>query len=484
MPQGLNISIQDQGLGQSPPGGANILAVVGVSSAGVANAPLQTSAPSNITANFGVGPGPQLATLVAASSGQPVIFIKASTVTAGVLAGSVQATVPGGSTSVVSVTGVPFDTYYFRATVVTGGTVGTPGIQVNLSLDAGRTIYQVLNLGSLSTFAVNNTGLTITFGAGTLVAGDYFSIVAVEPKWSDSTLTSALQSLVQSVTAFEDVVVAGDVPSSSAVNLDAQATALFNKRRYTRILCNARDAVWGGTSTESEAQWIASIQSDYQSYASLRVGVSAGHYNVVSPIDQSQYRRPLSWLAAVRDASVLISEDLGYVGRGPLSPLTLPSSPDGFIYHDEQVNPGLDAARFMAAIRYIGFPGIFIQNGNLMAPPGSDFNWLQHGHVVDTASYIIYYYLTNVLGKSLRVNSTTGFILSQDAATLEQNGNAQLAANLVAPGHVSSATFSVVRNNNILATNTLIGVVSIVPLAYPKTINVTIQYVNPAVSPV
>jgi hypothetical protein len=297
--------------------------------------------------------------------------------------------------------------------------------------------------------------------------------------------------MAASVLPFQDIVVAGDVASSDATNVDTAMTNLFNKRKYARALTNARDATWGGTSTETEGAWMTSIQADFINFVSTRVSVSAGHYNVVSPIDGSNYRRPLSWLAAVRDAQVSLATDLGQVSTGPLFPMTVPSSPlyfgggsVPFIYHNEAVNPGLDASRFLSAQQYTGFPGFYIVNPNLMAGPGSDFTWLQRGHVVDEASFIAYVYFTLQLAKAVRVNSTTGFILTQDANTLEQGCNAQLNAQMVSPGFVSSAACNVTRNNNILSTNTLIATINIVPLAYPKTISVTIQYVNPAVQPV
>jgi hypothetical protein len=173
---------------------------------------------------------------------------------------------------------------------------------------------------------------------------------------------------------------------------------------------------------------------------------------------------------------------LGRVSDGALSQLTLPTSPDGYVYHDESVNPGLDAARFLSAWSIITLPGLYILNPNLMAPPGSDFTLLQHGAVIDAASLVAYTFFVKRLSSSVRVNATTGFILKQDAQTLQQGCNEALANAL--GNAVSSAQCIVGTTDNILSTSTITVLIQIIPLGYLKTVNVTIEFVNPALQPV
>ena len=492
----VQINVQDNGLGQLPTGQGNVIVVIGTSSAGAANTPLETNSPStNLIPTYGYGPGPQLASLVNQQSGNPVLWVKAATQTNGV-SSAVNATVPGGSVSVMTLTGNPNDSYYGRVTVVTGGTVGVTGIQIAVSLDAGRTTYVTTNLGTATTYLVPNTGLTLNFTSSSLVAGDYFTWTSTEPLWSDAGVNSAIQSLYSLPfgETFLDIAVVGGggqttaggpgVNGGDVTSLDGAATALFNKRRYTRILCNARDALWGGSSTETEAAWITSIEADHANDSSLRVGVTAGHYNCVSPIDQCQYRRPLLFFAAARDAQVAIQVDLGRVKDGALANLVVPSSPDGFFYHDENLTPGLDAARFLSATTYVGRPGFYVVNPNLMAPPGSDFNWLQHGHVIDAASAIAYNFFVTELSDSIRVDSTTGYPLQQDINDLQLRCKAQLDNALTNAGAVSSTSVTIPSNQNVLSTSTLNVTIGIVPLGYLKVIKVTIQFVNPAIQQV
>ncbi len=490
MAQGVTITVQDNGLGAAQPGAGNTIVVAGISSAGTANQPFFSTSPQAFVTNFGYGPGPQLATLIAFLTGNQVGFVRVAQSGAGANT-AVRTGASNTSTSVVTLTGTPLDTYYGLLTVVAGGnTIAAGGNTIAVSLDAGRsTLVTVLTQAAQTTYVIPNTGLTLNFAAGTLVTGDTFAWNSTEPVWSQANVSSALASLVSTSISWKDVYIPGGTSAINgagtvgATNSDVQAvdgymTSLFNNRRYGRAYLHARDAMWGGASTETEASWITSLQSAHVADSSLRAGVTAGHYNFISAIDQSQYRRPLMFGAADRDAAVAIQVDLGRVSDGPLANLTLPTSPDGYIYHDESINPGLDAARFLSAWSIIGLPGLYIKNPNLMAPPGSDFTLLQHGAVIDAASLTSYQYFVKKLSSSVRVNKTTGFILQQDANTLQQGATSALQTAL--GNAVSSVVCIVGTTDNILSTNTITVTVQVIPLGYLKAINITITFVNPA----
>ncbi len=492
MSNGVVLHVQDGGLGQSPPAGGNTLVVIGCHSGGTQAdyKPYGTTSGAAIVANSGYGSAPELGASIA-QVGNEVIFVGVPAATPGSNT-AVNATVPGGGTSAVTLTGTPNDTYYGKVTVVVGGTIGTSGIQLSLSVDAGRTTQQTVNLGTASTAVFTNTGLTLNFGAGTLKAGDSYSWVSTEPLWSDAAVASAIASLVSIPDVFKDIYVTGGsdastgpgtagVTNGDVTALQTAMDTLFTKRRYGRLIACGRDALYGGNSTETEATWIAALQTQFVNADAPRVAVSGGNYNMTSAITQSQMRRPLAFFAAVRDSSVAIQVDLGRVSDGALSPMVVPVSPDGFIYHDESVNPGLDAARLISAWSITSLPGLYILNPNLLAAPGSDFNWLQHGAVIDAACLIAYVFFVKQLSSAVRVSKSTGKILEQDAKNLELRCNAQLDNGLVNANAVTDAVCVVSRADNLLTTPLLHVTISITPLAYLKAIDVVIQFVNPAI---
>lgn len=493
----VTFTINSNNLGQAPAGIGNVIAVVGTSSSGVANTPYVSPVPGNFVSNFGYGPGPQLAALVANQSGNPVVFIKAATSTPG---SNTAVSHNGTGTSVMSISGTANDNYYLIVTPTVAGTIGTAannGPAFTVSVDGGNTIYATVTLGTASSYVISNTGLTLSFAAGTLVVGDTYTSVCTAPLWSTTTVTSAITSLIgQTGYTVEDIYVTGPAAASDATSINSNVTSLFNKSIYTNAVLETRDATWGGTSNENEAQWMQSIQTDYLNFAATngQVAVAAGYYPCVSPVDSTQMRRPLSWFAAGRDADVAISVDLGRTADGPLQPMVVPSSPqyfpsqtlnpNPFILHNESQNAGLDGARFISAFTINGLQGFFIVNPNTMAQSGSDLNLLQLRHVLNEMTNICYQFFALELSSSVRVSSTTGYILPQDANSIEQRCNANINTRLVSTGDVSAASIAVTRNNNILSTHQLLVTGTIVPLAYLKAISITLQFNNPAIQPV
>lgn len=499
-------SVLDNGLGQQNPGTGNTLVVVGVGSGGTlpVNTPLDSAVGGAFVAAGGYGPGPQLAELILSQSGNDVVYVPASITSVGTNTG-VFVPASNTGTSVMTITGTPNDTYYGLVTVSIPGTVGTGPVQLQVSLDAGRSVYATVNLGTATTYVIPNTGLTLNFTAATLVLGNQFYWVSSEPQASNASVTSAIQSIYGLPFGEQPIVIydAGCHATGADVTAyDSDMTALFNKKRFMRMFTAAQDCLWGGTSTQTENAWIAVIEASHVNDSSLRVGVSAGHYNVQSPIDQVQYRRPLSWLAAVRNSENAIQIDLGRVADGALAPVTLPSTPtwppaitnpvtgsgagtgDGFLYHNEAANPSLDAARFMTALTYIGFPGFYITDPQLMAPPGSDFNELEHGLVIDAACLVWYLYATQQLRSGVRVNKTTGFIYETDRQQIQMAGT-QALRNVLTPGNVVTDVYvTLSASDPILSTSTISATVSVIPLGLIEVINTTVTFVNPALQAV
>lgn len=489
------LNVQNNGLAQASPGDGNTEYVIGGASQGPYYAIVQSTNPNDFSGQNGSGPGVELAGFICNSTGNEVAFV-AVPLTGGANT-AIVATVPGGSTSAVTLTGTPQDTYYGRCNVIAGGTIGAVGIQVSVSLDANRTVFNTYNLGTATTLLISQpgnatTGLTLNFGAGTLVAGDSFAWVSTEGTWTDAEVQSAISVMLPIPTLVpQDIIIAGGsaqrngaatvgIQPGDVTVFDGYATTLFNKKRFNRVLCAAGDAQWGGASGETEAAWMTSLQSSYANAVSpnARVVVTAGHYNFISPYSQTQFRRPGLWGAAARDSAVAIQVDLGRVKDGAIA--NMPNSPppkaDGFIYHDESVNPGLDAARFLSFLSYANRPGLYIANPNIMSSPGS-INLLQYGHVIDGGCLAAYNFFVEELSDSVRVDAN-GHILAVDQQDLQTRANIALVEAL-GPA-VSSVQVLVSTTDNILLSSTLTVTIQIQPLGYLKVIAVTFTFVNVA----
>jgi len=470
---------------------SNVQVVMGCSTSGTVAVPVATTNPNTLQTTFGYGPLVEAAGLVCQAGGT-VIALRLTTATAGT-ATSVVATTPGSSTSVLTLTldGTygAYDDYYVRLLCTTGGTRGVAGIQFKISLDAGRTYGSIISLGTATTYVIPNTGITINFAAGTLVAGDYWSFSTTAQTWDTTGLATALTNLANSqygVQGWGSLHLVGVCSAATVATLQTDIQALTtSKYIFSRAIVEARDALapvaWGG-SGETESAWISSLGTAFSATDAKRVCVGAGYYNMPSAFPTSaaglpSYRRPLSWADAVRRVLVPAQRRGGRVKDGSLQnivvdPSTDPS--DGFIYHDERANPGLDAARFMAALTWPKKQGFYICQENLMSATGSQFTELVLGNVIDVACAIGYATGVSEISDDLRLTDS-GTLYPTDALTIQNLIDQALANGMTNVAMVSDAYSSVSQTQNVRSTNTIPITITVNPRGYVNAITETIN---------
>lgn len=165
-----------------------------------------------ILAFHGYCEGVDYAALHIEETGKPVIFIGLPIVTVGVVGrfntagntgSSVVSVAAGGSGSLDEVDGV--------VKVVRGGTIGTSQIALELSLDGGRT-FKPLRLGTASSYVIPHIGQTLSFAAGTLVAGDtVLTWHSTAPRWDQAGLQAARTALAAQMKGARTWMVIGDL---------------------------------------------------------------------------------------------------------------------------------------------------------------------------------------------------------------------------------------------------------------------------------
>lgn len=507
MAQGnVNITINDGGTATVVVPGSNVQVVIGCSSAGTVAVPVATRSPTTLQQNFGYGPLVEAAAMACASGGT-VVAIKATTTTPG---SATAVTFTGTGTSIITVTGAAYDDYFVSLKVVSGGTIATGPISFQLSLDAGRNFGPTLSLGTATTYVIPNTGITLHFATGTLVTGDVAQFSTVAPAWNDSGIQAALTALLASVYSTQGwgsmhvVSGLGGAAGSdcTAINnyLDVtSAPAFASNYVYTRSFLSVRDAhaptAWGGAG-ETESAWIAAIETDYSSVSAKRMCVGAGAYNMPSALGSGlgqggsvvgtpAYRRPLTWAAAAREVLVPPQRLISRVRDGSLqqivqNPTTDPT--DGFVYHDERLNPGLDylfagtGGRFMAACtRVPSLPGYYITDPLLMSPLGSDFNLLPRGLVMDVACDIVHQVGQLEINEDVRLNPN-GTIYVNDAMTIQNEVLNAINTSMTATNMISSAAVVVDQTNNVMSTGQVNIGVTIVGRGFVLSEAIQIQY--------
>jgi hypothetical protein len=174
-------------------------------------------------------------------TGLPVYFVGLPIGTAGVV--SRRNTAGNTGSSVVSVAGDSLSEHKGVVKVVTGGTVGTDQIALDVSLDGGR-VYTRVRLGTGNAYTLPYVGPALAFGAGTLVAGDtVITWEASGPRIDSADLAEARAALAAELQLFRDMILIGDVTTAE------EATALLTQvnayetsdDRFTLARCNVYD---------------------------------------------------------------------------------------------------------------------------------------------------------------------------------------------------------------------------------------------------
>jgi hypothetical protein len=485
----VTITIQDGQLGAINVPLNSVQVVIGCSTTGTVAQPVATRDPNVLVSTFGCGPLVEAAALIIANGGV-AIAIKATSNAAGTC-GAVNHT--GAGTSVVTASGAAADDYYINFKVIAGGTIGVAGITFQVSLDAGRTYGPVLALGTASTYLIPNTTVTLAFAAGTMLAGQLEQLATVAPAWNTAGIQACLNALQASAFAssgWGSMHIVGVCSAANAATIDGYLTTLATGYIYTRALVSAVDASpaatpWGG-SGQIDATWTTAITAAFAANSTKRIWVNGPYWNIPSMIPNPaagnpRYRRSAAWAAAARRVAVTPQRTTGRVKDGPLNQIVIDpvNDPlDGFVYHDEQVSPTLDSARFMTTIRRVGLPGVYILKDNLMSPAGSDFTILPRGNIMDLACGISHQVGQQFIGDDVRTNPN-GTIDERDAKGIEIAVKSAIDQALTANRYISSCSVLVDRTINVQGTSSIAFQVTIVARGYILTETITIGFQNP-----
>ena len=287
----------------------------------------------------------------------------------------------------------------------------------------------------------------------------------------------------------------GAYTGANVNTIEGELDAYLLKYLFQRMMVNARDAAvptaWGGAG-ETESAWMTALLSDFGAAAARRCLVSAGHYNMASIVGNPSstgfpiMRRPASWAFMARRIGG------GGGSAGPLPVQSLGSAPvlgqldqvvvdptndssDGFIYHDEAINPGLNDGRFATLWTRNGMgQGFFERSENLMSPLGSDFDLYPRGQCFDNFCGVLQRFFVNAIDLSV-LRNTDGTIAEADAQRLERR--AMVAVGAAIPGQFDPVGTSVVidRGYNVKLNQKLLVTGNFGGLTYIREIDLTAQ---------
>ncbi len=331
-----------------------------------------------------------------------------------------------------------------------------------------HTIADAVNVVTAASAPAANTG--------TIVAGDVVTFRTLAAYWNNTDLQAGLDALTNTKQTWNIALIVGPADASSFSAVDAWLVGLEQKNKFKYAIMSTRIPDIG----ESEATYQAALAGIFGNSASVWIDLCAGACKLTSAVTARSYRRPVAWIDAVRASSVDPRTDLAEVLQGPLPATSITDSNGNPDDHDESLFPGLDDQRFTVLRTFDGRPGVFINNGRIFAPIGSDFIFVQFRRVMNIACTALVGYLELRLSSEVFVNPQTGFITKGQAADLN-NGGTQAMANVTLPQkRAAKVQYVVSETDNILSTFTITGEARIVPNGYVKFFSTTIGFNNPA----
>lgn len=350
---------------------------------------------------------------------------------------------------------------------------GSPsGALTLLGLEAGTTN----TTPGTATYALGDTGLTVTFPQGSYEVGDAYTFTTTQPSYTIEDLQDALDVILahHRIEWFCLHVVGAPATEEDARALaDVLATYAADFEAVHRFMYFVME-----TAADSDPD---TLEEEFADFESTRVAVSFRHCELTSEATRDGalkrvFSRPTAWPVIARWAASPISEKAAYVGRGALP---------GVVSVDQET---LDAAeqmtnaRFLAIREVIGKDGYYLADDVMMAPVGSDFSLVPYRRIMDVACRLARGRLLNYLNAPILVDAKTGYILESVAKSIEDDVTVVLKAELVNPRpqpHATSAEVVITRDNNILSTQQLLAETRIVPPGYAREIVHTIGFINP-----
>lgn len=482
-------NVLDGGLGITTPASSRPH-VVGVFETGTANVPTLIGNQRQLKEIFGIhGPGNDMAGAILDVAGGPIVCTKTANSVAATYgqASMVSSISPGADNEIGTLvaTSAPKNDFAIVVNIIVGGARTATTFQY--SLDGGKTFSPTI--AAAASVALGTSGVTLEFGVGTVapyVAGAQYTGTSKAPHYDATDLTNAFNAIDVSVIPFDFFCFAGEAADGttaatlfSTIGAKMTAYATPAKDKYFRAMMGAGEGV---------ASTIVTAQSPL---VNVRVATLQGKGRFPASfgiVGRALPHLPTVVHAAYRAAGNVISTDLaqtdGAQSVGALPGVIEPSQ-------NEFLSPaGLDDIRVGTLRTYANLEGVFLTNVWLKGQAGTDFEFWQHGRIMDQACRITSREHAKLLSSSLVCKADgTGSLTEPAALSIEKRVQRALDNEIgsgvrgVGPkaidgstGHVSDIKYQVDRTNNVLSTRTIICTVSIVPRGYAKFFTTTLSF--------
>lgn len=489
---GNTLNILDGGLGITTPATSRAH-VIGTFELGPQNVPTLIGNQRQLKDTFGTnGPGNDTVGRILDIAGGPVVVTRVipSTVATYGQASMASSLSPGTGNAIGTLvaTSAPKNDFAIVVNIIATVSGVLAGTTFQYSLDGGKTFSPTI--AAAATVALGSSGVTLEFGTGVtnlFAVGATYTGTSKAPHYSAADLVTSFNAADISVLTWDFFVLAGEAATATAAaTLFATVAARMAsyatpaKDRYFRAIMGAGDGI------------PSTVVTAFAALTDLRVAVLQGKGRApvsFNSVGRSIPHLPTLVFAAERAAGNVMSTDLAQTfGAASVGALVGVSEPS----QNEFLSPaGLDDIQIGTLRTWPnGLTGVFLTNVWLKSPAGSDFQFWQHGRMMDESCKALSAEMAKLSASNAVCKADgTGSLVEFAARQIEARPQRALdnvvgsALRGVGPqtidgstGHVSDQKVQVDRTNNVLSTKTLIFTVSIVPRAYFKALVATLSY--------
>jgi hypothetical protein len=461
---GVYPTTQDGGLGIVAPGGEGARVVVGVSSLGTSNLVISLSELSEVPAKLGSGPLARAVADQLAYGGGVVYAVRAT----GDVAGTITPDAANPANPAVTLTGSALDGYDVVITITRAGALGAGAFTI--SLDGGDTVSEEISLAA--SYAIPDTGVTVSFAAGAYVAGNTYNFAITAPKASVSSAQAAIRAALNSGYLYEYVQLAQPADSAMWAALDALALEAENAFQYVFMVAETTPP---GADVDA---WVTARVTEKASFTSKRVMLIAAHAEVVDTLTGRLEVQSLASRIMARISRNPVQVKAAWVGGGAIAgviipaPFTVQGSTKNSSFNNSH-SLTLEQAGFTTIYSLIGADGYYVVEDRMAAGSTSDYKITANRRVMDKAVNLVRQAQLKYVQKDVDPVDVNGEI-----GAIRADSNSALRS-MVTDGNIVRGRVVLLPGQDVLSTSKLKFKIRIVPKGYVREIEDDFSFENP-----
>lgn len=371
----------------------------------------------------------------------------------------------------ISVSGNPRNRYNIVVEILSDGGLNEATFKV---VSDNRTIVTKATIPANGIYQLGNTGLTLTFTAGTngFKMFDTFSFYTTAPKAANEEVLEALEKVLDSKKKYRFIAIPIETQKALWSAIDTRLEMETDKNKFTRCITMCRDVA----NNETLDQYVnAMTTTERGTIQCKRVAVVLSRAKIVD----AKYGN--------EDVRSVIGKYCGWLLRNKIqeSPAkTMLGSISGILdfayYNNKKFSEGhlkdIDKSGFVTIRDYYEKDGVYFTSGRMLVDETSDFAEIMNCFVMDKACSVVAERLFVYLNKdeTVGVDGTLPGI-----SYLKAWGQQPLDDMRDIYNEISQGYFIVPDNQNILQTKELIYYVDIIPKGYITSLRGTIKFINP-----